>query len=173
MPNAHGHNVRQRETVCVVDLNGRVSNLKSSLARGYPWIGRHIARDGKLAIVGSGPSVRDRLPKLREWPGEIWAINGSYEYLLSEEIVPHGFWGIDPLPGLAEYVKNAKPETTFYIAGSCDPSVFDALEGHRVFLWFPLCEDLIYPKDAPLIAGGITVLTRAPFAALLMGWRDI
>lgn len=173
MLNAHGHAVRYIETTCVVDLDGRAANLQKSLARGLSWIERQPARTGKLAIVGSGPSVRDRLDKLKVWDGEIWAVNGAYDYLLSQGIVPDGFWGIDPLPGLAEYVKNARPETTFYIAGSCDPSVFDVLEGYKVALWFPACDDLVYPEGALQVPGGVTVLTRAPFAAYDLGWRDI
>lgn len=166
--------VRELETICVVDLDGRSANLERNLQRGLPWAGREPEREGQLAIVGSGPSVRTRLDKLRQWPGEIWAINGAYDYLLTEGIIPHGFWGIDPLPGLAGYVKNARPETTFYIAATCDPSVFDALAGHKVVLWFPACEqDASYPEDAVLVTGGVTVLTRAPYGALMMGWRDI
>lgn len=162
------------ESYCVVDAAGRAVNLQRNLQRGLPWAGFESEKEGPLAIVGSGPSVRTRLHKLRSWPGEIWAINGAYDYLVSQGIVPHGFWGIDPLPGLAEYVKGAQPETTFYIAATCDPSVFDVLDGHKVKLWFPLCEDdKIYPEGAKLVAGGVTVLTRAPFAALMMGWRDI
>ena len=172
MPNAHGHTVREQESVCVVDLAGRVANLEQNLARGLSWIEKAPARPGRLAIVGSGPSVRSRLDVIKAHD-EIWAVNGAYDFLLSEGIVPQGFWGIDPLPGLAEYVGNARAETTFYIAASCDPSVFESLAGHKVCLWFPNCEDMIYPAGAPIVNGGVTVITRTPFAAAFMGWRDI
>lgn len=173
MPNARGHTVREQESVCVVDLSGRVANLEANLARGLSWFDKKPARDGRIAIVGSGPSVRDRLSMLRQWDGEIWAVNGAYDYLVSEGIVPHGFWGIDPLPGLAEYVRGARRDTTFYIAATCDPSVLDALADHMVKLWFPLCEDQMYPRGALLVNGGTSVLSRAPCAAWLTGWRDI
>lgn len=161
------------ETRCVVDKEGRASNLQRNLARGFSWAEKGSAREGKLAIVGSGPSVRSRLEVLREWAGEIWAINGAYDWLLSENIVPSGFFGVDPLPGLADYLKDARSETTFYIAGTCDPCVLDALEGRSVCLWFPEAEDRIYPESAMIVNGGTTALTRAPFMAFLMGWRDI
>ena len=173
MSNERGHTVREQESVCVVDLAGRVANLEANLRRSLPWFDKSPEQTGRIAIVGSGPSVRSRLALLRGWEGEIWAVNGAYDYLLGEGITPQGFWGIDPLPGLADYVRNARSATTFYIAGTCDPVVLDALAGQNVKLWFPLCDDAIYPKGCLVVNGGTGVLSRAPCAAWLAGWRDI
>lgn len=123
--------------------------------------------------MGSGPSVQSRLDKLRSWP-EIWAINGAYDYLVSEGIVPHGFVGIDPLPGLAEYVLNVRNETTCYLSATCDPAVFDALEGKQVKIWFPDQENHdAFPVGATLVRGGTHAITRAPYLAYNLGYRDI
>jgi hypothetical protein len=81
--------------------------------------------------------------------------------------------GVDPLPGLAEYVSHGHPRTTFYVAATCDPAVFDRLNGHSVALWFPQDEASSYPKDGLIVGGGTGALTRAPFLAYLLGWRDI
>lgn len=162
------------DSVCVVDADGRIANLKSNMARGLPVSTEMPKRDDPLAIVGSGPSVSTSLAELREWPGAIWAINGAYDYLLSQDIVPHGFVAIDPLPGLVEYVQNPHPETTFYIASTCDPSVLDALDGHNVILWHAASEDTFeLPGGSKPIFGGTTVVTRAPFLAIMQGFRSI
>ena len=142
-------------------------------ARGLPWATRQPERTGALAIVGSGPSVGRRLEPLRHWSGEIWAINGAYDYLLGHGIVPHGFFCVDPLPGLAEYVANAQRETTFYVAATCHPAVLDALAGFNVVLWFPEQESRIYPEGATEITGGTSAFARAPFMAHALGWRDM
>jgi hypothetical protein len=165
--------VRELETCCVIDVAGRAANLQSSLARGRPWARKQQAHGGKLAIVGSGPSARQRLETLRQWPGEIWAINGAYNYLCGEAIVPDGFVGVDPLPGLAEYVAHGQPQTKFYIAATCDPAVLDRLNGHSVCLWFPQDEESSYPRGCVDRRWRTGALTRAPFLAYLLGWRDI
>jgi hypothetical protein len=164
---------KELESICVVDAGGRQENLDKVLALGLPSVEKQPARAGQLAIVASGPSVRDYLDELRTWPGEIWAINGAYDYLLDEGIVPHGFFAIDPLPGLADYVQRARPETTFLVASTCDPSVFEALEGSKVKIFHPYADDVTYPEGAGMIGGGTTSVTRAPYLALVEGWRDI
>lgn len=162
------------ESACIVDDAARAANLKSNLQRGFPICKPLPEKTGPLAIVASGPSVSDHIDELRQWPGDTWAINGAYDYLLTQGICAEGFFSVDPVPGLAEYVRNAQPETTFYISSTCDPSVMDALDGHKVELWHGACEDnKMYPENSPLISGGTSSVTRAPFLGLMLGWRDI
>lgn len=160
-------------SVCVVDQEGCARNVLSALRRGLPVCTRAPRRKGQLAIVGSGPSVLDRLDTLRSWPGEIWAINGAYRFLKSQGIVPHGFIGMDPVPGLAEYVADPDGQTTYFISSVCDPAVFDALAGQDVWLWHTKRGDLPYPEGTKTVAGGTTAMTRAPFLANLLGWRSV
>lgn len=163
---------RWLESACIVDDAGRIANLKSTLARGLPECTLLPAREGALAVTASGPSLVDCLDELRGWPGEIWAINGAYGFLLEHGITAHGFVGIDPLPGLAEYVQNAQSRTTFYIASTCDPSVFDVLDGHKVKVWHSKSEEEFpYPEGVKLIYGGTTAATRVPFLGMFQGWR--
>lgn len=165
---------RLHESTCVVDLDGRVENLQINLQRGLPVCTRLPERAGKLALCGAGPSLRHHVSELREWPGEVWAVNGAYSFLRDHGIVPHGFVAIDPLPGMAQYVENTDPATTFYIASICDPSVFDNLCDRNVIMFHPDGEDMQhrYPPDSWIVGGGTTVLTRAPYLGLLLGWRD-
>ena len=157
----------------MVEEAGRKRNLSSAMLRGLPQVQQLPQRAEPLALVASGPSVADHLDELRGWPGTIWAINGAYDYLVTHGIVPDGFFGMDPLPGLAQYVERPDQKTTFYICSICDPAVFDNLKNHNVLLWHPDGEGVEYPPDQWVIGGGTTAVTRAPYLALLQGFRDI
>jgi hypothetical protein len=158
---------------CVLDTEGCRRNVESSLRRGLRVCGYAPKRTGQLAIVGSGPSVSDYLGELRSWPGEIWTVNGAYRYLLNEGIVAHAFVGLDPVPGLREYVETRHERTTFLISSVCDPAVFDELSGADVWLWHSKQSDFPYPEGSHVVGGGTTCLTRAPYLAQMVGWRDI
>lgn len=166
------------ESHCIVAPEGRRANFERNMARGLPVAQSGPERAGKLAIVGSGPSVSERLDILRAWDGDIWAINGAHDYLLENGIIPNGFFAIDPLPTLADYVQNIQPQTICYLSSVCDPAVFDALSDRNVCLIHLQNED--GDKDfrevgisSPVIMGGTTAMTRAPYLAIVLGWRDI
>jgi hypothetical protein len=165
--------LREFLSTCVVDEAGRKQNLERVLQRGLPTVQQLPEQAEPLAIVCSGPSVLDHLEELRSWNGRLWAINGAYRFLLEHGIVPDGFFGMDPLPGLAPYVETTDPRTTFYICSICDPAVFDTLSNRDVLLWHPDGEGVEYPPDQWVIGGGTTAVTRAPYLALLQGFRDI
>ena len=165
--------ITELASICCVDTVDCLRNLESNLARSLPECEPLPAREGRLAIVGSGPSVRDYLDELRSWPGEIWAINGAYNFLVSEGIIPHAMMACDPMAGLVEYVRNPQPQTTFLISGLCDPSVLDALGGQNVRLWFIQQDNVTYPAGKWVVGGGTTALTRSPFLARMLGWNDL
>jgi hypothetical protein len=158
---------------CVVDNEGCRRNVESALRRDLPACGWSPKRAGQLAIVGSGPSVRGYLDELRSWPGEIWATNGAYRYLLDQDIIPHVFVGLDPVPGLKEYVETRDDKTAFLMSSVCDPCVFDELEDANVYLWHSKQGDFEYPDGAQIVGGGTTCLTRMPYLAHMLGWRDM
>jgi hypothetical protein len=160
-------------SICVVEPEQCRANVVSALARNLPVCNRAPRRSGMLAIVGSAPSVNQHIEELRAWPGEIWAINGAYDYLLERGVVANGFLGMDPVPGLADYVTKAKPETTFFISSVCDPSLFDALKARDVWIWHTKWDEMPYPPDAKVVSGGTTCMTRAPFLANMLGWRSM
>lgn len=87
-------------------------------------------RSSKLAIVGSGPSLRQHFQELADFDGEIWAINGAWGWLHSHG-VEATFFSIDPLPIVAAFSQGAKK---VILASQCDPAVFGARmhDGARV-----------------------------------------
>ena len=41
---------------------------------------------GRLAVVGGGPSINEHIEELKNWPGEIWAINGTINWCIDHGI---------------------------------------------------------------------------------------
>lgn len=164
--------VRALESQCVVSEDDCERNLKNALARNLPFCEEMPERTDKLAVVAAGPSVPDYLDEIRKYD-HVWAINGAYGYLIGLGIVPEGFVGCDPLPSLAGYFNKAHRDTTFYLSGLCDPAVFDVLESYDVRLWFPVQDAVPHLKKLPTVGGGTTAVTRAPFLAKFLGFRDV
>jgi hypothetical protein len=165
------------ESHCIVKMDDRKTNLDKNLASGRPLLMSDQPEQNKpLLIVGSGPSVSDQktIDYIQAWPGDVWAINGAYDFLLDQGLICEGFFGLDPLPGLADYVRRPQEETTFYIASMCDPSVLETLKDNKLLLWHACAEDSgFFPEGHKAVIGGTTAVTSAPFLALALGYRDI
>ena len=61
---------------------------------------------GRLGVVGGGPSIRDHVDELRSWPGDLWAINGAWNWCRDHDI-DAWFFSIDPLHGEGHLVQGA------------------------------------------------------------------
>ena len=163
------------DTQCVsyATAEERRANMAASLARGYPVVTKLPANGKSLAIVGGGPSVADDLEELRNFKGEIWAVNGSLDWLMGHGIKADGYVMSDAHETRMVRYLHGNIDTTYYIASMCHPSVFEALEGKNVILWHVGDRDLLPPKGQGWIPGGPTVMTRAPVLAHALGYRDV
>lgn len=86
------------------------------------------AGQGRLAVVGGGNSIADKIDRLRDWPGDIWAINGAWRWC-AEHGIKTTFYSVDPQPDLVDLVQGV---TSAVLAEHCDPGVFIALRGQEV-----------------------------------------
>ncbi len=116
------------------------------------------SRSNPLAVVGGGPSAALHLDELRDWQGEIWAINYTAQWLRSVGIDATLF-SIDPQPFT---VKVEAPKAL--LCSSCDPSSF---VGRQVET-FHLAE--LHDDGIP---GSATTATRAPALALRLGHKEV
>lgn len=80
-----------------------------------------------LAVVGGGPSVAGYVDRLKAFDGEIWAINGAWEWCRDNGI-DATFYTIDSVIEAPEGVERA------ILGDQVAPDVFDALAGADVEL---------------------------------------
>lgn len=110
------------------------ANIRANAGRNLPNIGYK-----GVCVCGSGPSLKDSLDVVRKLQKNGFAVasmNGSYNYLLSNNIVPDYFFMIDARESVnLQFIANPHPETTHVIASQCHPEIFEALAGYRVMLW--------------------------------------
>ena len=77
----------------------------------------------KLAIVAGGPSINDNVEKIKNFEGEVWAINEAFQWCL-ERNISATFYGFDPRKRIVKTCYGAKKAI---LADTVHPSVFKAL----------------------------------------------
>jgi hypothetical protein len=125
----------------------------------HPLLERAAPSGRRLAIVGGGPSVAERLDELRAWDGDVWGINYTAKWL-NERGVRATLFTVDPGEFAADGVPNA------ILSQVCAPSVFEQLRGRvRAFVPIEVREDGL--------SGGVTSATRAPSVSFYLGYLDV
>jgi hypothetical protein len=128
---------------------------------GLPRLQKQEPHGGKLAIVGGGPSVIDRLDELRAWDGEIWAINATAKWL-ADKGIKSKFITVDPQLFAKEKVEGVEEA---YLATLCHPKM-------RKF--FPKVSFFdMFETDPDGITGGTTTASRALSLAVHQGFYDV
>ncbi len=158
---------------CVEDKETRQKYIDHAVSLNIPRVFPRRKRKGKVAIVGSGPSATDCVDMLKDWKGEIWGINRSFEWMRHRGIKPTGFLGIDPEWILKECLPNIPEDVTYYLASQVHPCVFEHLKDRKVKLWHMADSEVKHPPGAYPIYGGSTCLSRAPNLAWALGYREV
>lgn len=118
------------------------------------------ARLQRLAIVGGHPNVCEQFDALRDWDGEIWAINGAWRLLHSNGI-DATFVSIDPTPYVVDYIAGAKRAI---LARHCDPRCFDGLDD---------VEAIDVGAGPGEVLAGPTTATALPHLAAIKGHSEV
>jgi hypothetical protein len=159
-----------------------LGNVQRSVERSLPWFDFDESSQGSVCLVGGGPSLVDTIDQLRvrhQNGAKVWAMNGSYDYLVEQGIIPDAMVMLDARPENVRFVCKPYANTTFYITSQCDPSVFDALNGYKVVLVHAntpgVYELLEHEKARPvhLIGGFTTVGILSLILAKLQGFKRI
>jgi hypothetical protein len=152
---------------------------------GITTVAEYPKQSGRLLICGGGPSIQQDLKTLRKLAkrgGKIWAVNKTYDWLITKGITPTYCCLLDPKPRVADYVTKPSRKTTFFIASQCDPKVFENLEDHKRVLWHPGVDYFNQEWPAPIlkaewtrpwvvIPGPTTVGLRAVPLGYFLGFR--
>jgi hypothetical protein len=158
---------------CIVEPVKRKENSVYAHSLGLPVCTYREPHRRSLAIVASGPSAGDYVEQLKSWTGEIWGINGAFNWMLGQGIDVDAFVGMDPEPILIDYLKDTPQNATYYVANQCDPSIFGRLKGQNVKLWHIADPAVPPPIGTRVIPGGSTCLCRAPYLAAMLGFEDV
>lgn len=113
-------------------------HISQNIKRHLPQLAIYAPQDRELCIVAGGPSLKYTLEPLMQAIGGgagVCAINGAYDWLLDRGIVADTMCLIDARQWNKRFVERARQKTKFFIASQCHPEVFDALDGHDVWLW--------------------------------------
>jgi hypothetical protein len=159
-----------------------LGNVQRSVKRSLPWFDFDDSLQGSVCLVGGGPSLVDTIDQLKarhQNGAKVWAMNGSYDHLQSQGIIPDVMVMLDARPENVRFVQNPQQSTTFYITSQCDDAVFDALEGYKVVLVHAntpgVYELLEHEKARPvhLMGGFTTVGILSLILAKLQGFQRI
>jgi hypothetical protein len=151
-----------------------IANIASSIRRGYPQMKTGPNRPERICLVGSGPSLNDTLPELRQliWEGAILVtLNGAYHWCIEHNLRPQTQIVMDARPSNARFVQPYVPRCNYVIASQCAPETWDAVQGYPdVWIWHPVVKseggptailNSYYAQQWIGIGGGTTVATRA------------
>lgn len=133
---------------CVATLEQLRANARANAHQ--PRISRR-----KLAVVGGGPLVVNHLEELRQWTGDIWAINWTAEWLKKQ--------------GIKSTLLTIDPQ---FMDIDCDDRLLASLCDPRMFIGNCRAFDLS-ETHTDGIAGGQSTAVRAPLLALKMGYNEI
>jgi hypothetical protein len=117
---------------------------------------------GRLAIVGSSHSLPVYEETLRRWDGDIWAVNGGWQWCRAHEI-PASFFSVHPTDSILKHLDGIGPNDKAILAHQTCPRVLDAAvsSGANVRLY----DDQEYP--------GIASAPQAAYQAILAGYSEV
>ncbi len=156
------------------------SNIEASLKRQYiPFSSLIDKEQGAVAIVGSGPSLKQTWKQLKRFKGDIIACNASNQFLLERGIIPKYVMIFDADILAEEFVTTPHKDITYLIASRCHPKVFEHLEGYKIVVWHAKgdlnLEKILEERNRmePMCGGGGAAVTRTMFLAQPMGYRTL
>lgn len=165
---------------CVLDAEGRLEHIKQALGRGLEEFGPSQPHDKEVAIIGSGPSVKKQIGKIKRLKEEgvmILAVKAAHDFLIKKGVVPHAALAVDPQDHIWKCFQKKLPKgeverPAYLIASQCHPSTFDYLEDQRIILWHLLATSSAeFLSGRIQIGGGSTSGSRGVVLAYMMGFR--
>ena len=144
--------------------------------------------DKIMIVVCGGPTAKIYLDEIRKKRADdkyvIFSSNLTHDWLISEGVVPHYQFIIDPKAIKVDDCKNPHPDVEYLIGISCDQSVFKALDGYRVQRVFSVCgvgdpSDVqvikaLFPyQEITYLFGGTMAGLRAMSLADVMGFLRV
>lgn len=161
---------------CIATDETLIRNMEHAIAQGLPEVMRQEpAREGVIAVVASGPSVKSQLKLIKEMQAggtPIVAVKDAHDWLIGEGVIPEFALAIDPQAHRWNCFKRKRSDVHYMIASQCDAAVFEYLEGAQVTIWHPyVMKGQKRPVNRMLIGGGTTSGLRAISLFYVLGYR--
>lgn len=161
---------------CVAGDEELLSNMEAAIVRGYQEILKaENPRDGVIAIVGSGPSVKGQLEtirKMQETGTPVVAVKDCHDWLIRHGLIPDYAFAVDPQAHRWNCFTLKDSRVHYMIASQCNAAMFDHLQGNKVSIWHPyVMKDQKRPLNRMVIGGGTTSGLRAIALFYVLGWR--
>lgn len=149
-----------------------LENVRVNVKRGLPQAGEFKAHNRRLAIAGGGPSLQDTWKKLKNPKFDVAAVNGSLGFLLERKVTPWACGVVDSGEHMADIVPR-HPDVWYFLSSTCNPKVYEKLEGCKIVQWHPTTPDsIIYEPGVELaVGGGVTMGLRWLNLGYLLGYR--
>lgn len=160
------------------------ANTEAACRLDLPWMLPVQEHGGTACVVGGGPSMLNTIGNLRKRQkggARVIAMNGAHDYLIKHNIIPEIAVCMDVRDVNASFYQKPDDRVLYFIASSCHPDVFKALEGYKVIIWHPnqsrdwqigVMEEYASNKPWSLIGGGGTIGTRALCLLRALGFLD-
>ena len=111
--------------ICNTSESELRGNERASRLLDLPEVGSIGNASERLAVVGGGPSVALFVDELKDFPGEVWAINSAFHWCLSKGI-DATFYSIDAKEIVSCMAQGARRAVLSY---RCHPLTFSACDG--------------------------------------------
>ena len=174
---AKGVEIGEVRCISGVSETKRRENVFSAFARKLPRVSDNIGivKDGRpCAIVGGGPSLRERLDEVRNFPGDVIVCGTAHAYLMREKVPFQYCVNLDASGIMQKFLDPSSETATYLIATTCHPATFDVLKDRKVWTWNAAGEATQEDFKGELaFAGGSTAALRAWPIAHNLGYPEI
>lgn len=172
LPSAKSHMPYRIEfkTHCLVSTEIVEAQIRDSVAKVYPLLEPADPHEVPLAIVGGGPSAKDHLQELLDWPGEIWALNMGAKWLASHGRTDAILFTVDPDSRIpwSEWTQGVGRAI---VSTACHSSLFEAMKGKDVRVFH--CRHMEDMPEIVVLGGGRCSASRAVMQAAWRGFKNV
>ena len=131
-------------------------------------------RDDTLSIVGYGPSLQDTW---KEVTHPCITTSGAHDFMIERGFIPDYHAQCDGRDHQVEFLNNPHKDIEYLMATVCHHSIWDRLEGYKVFIWHNCHGEHVIDwigKNDPnglLVAGGSNIGLTSIHLGGIMGFR--
>lgn len=150
------------------------SNLEHAKSLNLPELKVHEPHTRVLAIVGSGPSLKDFWQFIPP-DCDVMALNGAYRFLLSQGRIPHFFAMLDARDCNISFLSLVHTESKFLLASQCHPHIFESCESlnAEIFHLSTPTTKAVFPDAEVMVGGGGTIGLTSLALAVAYGYRTV